>query len=83
MLKWLPGLDSPHRDHPLETLNFPFAPFSRSLIHTFTLVQIFEGLTISYDYSGYGHAIDTWIPVLDSPRQWHSLAFLNVSLRTI
>ena len=78
IVKRRPGLDSPPRDHSLETLNVPFAPFSRLLIHTFTLGWIFESLTISQNYSGYRHAIVKWIPGLDSPPQGHSLEALNV-----
>jgi len=68
IVKRIPGLDSPHRAHSLESLNVLFVPFSRPLIHTFALGRNLEPLTILQDYFVYGHAIDKWIPGLDSPR---------------
>jgi len=82
MVKRIPGLDPPHREHSLEPLNVLFAPFSRSLLYTFTLGRNFEPLTISHDYFGYRHAIDKWIPALDSPHREHSLEPLNVRFWT-
>ena len=55
--KRLPGLDSPSRDHSLETLNVSFAPVSRLPSYTFTPGRNFGPLTISWNYLGYRHAI--------------------------
>jgi len=70
---WIPGLDSPHREHPFVCLNVPFALFSRSMLYTCTLRQIFERLPISGVSLGYKHPIGNWIPGLDSRYQEHSL----------
>jgi len=75
---WISGLDSPHPGSSFEVLDFPFAPFSRSILCTLTLGQIFEPLTISYVYLGYRHLIGKWIPGLDSPHPERSFEPLNI-----
>ena len=75
---WIPGLDSPHREHSFELLNVPFAPFSRSILYTFTLGRTFAPLTISCVYLGYRYAITNRISGLDSPHRYHSFDLLNV-----
>ena len=74
----IPPLDSPYREHSFEPLNVPLAPFSRSLLHTFTLWRNFEPLTFLDSYSGYRHAIIKRIPGLDSPYQGRAIGLLNV-----
>ena len=83
IVKWIPGLDSPSRHRSLETLNVPFASFSRPLSYTFTPGQNFAPLSISWSYSGYRHAIAKWIPGLDSPSQGHSFEPLNIPFASI
>ena len=70
-------MDSPRRGHSFEPSNVRFAPFSRSLVHTFTLGQNFGPLTIRNDSLGYRHAIVKLIPGLDSPYQEHSFGPSN------
>ena len=71
-------LDFPHWEHSFEPLHVPFAPFSRSLLHPFTLGQNFEHLTISGGYLGYRHAIAKRIPPLDYPHWECSFGLLKV-----
>jgi len=71
-------LDFPHWEHSSGLLNVLFAPFSRSLLHTFRLEPNFQHLNISGDYLGYRHAITKRILPLDSPHQEHSLEPVNV-----
>jgi len=76
--KRIPRLDFPHREHSFGLLYVPFAPFSRSLLHTSTLGRNLEPLTILQAILGYRHAITKWIPWLDSPPLGHSLEPLNI-----
>jgi len=62
MVKPIAGLHSRHRECSSEALNIPFALFSRSLLHPFTLGQNFESLTISDDSLGNRQAIVKRIP---------------------
>jgi len=78
----IPALNFPHQEHSLEPLNVLFAPFSRPLIHTFTLGQNFGPLIIWHDYLGYRHAINKRKPGLDSPQRERSLELPNSRLRT-
>ena len=82
IIKLIPRFDFPHREHSWELLNILCAPFSRTLIHTFTLGWNFEPLTIWPDYLGYRHAIIGQIPGLDSPPREHSLEPSNIRFRT-
>ena len=74
----IPLLDSPHQEHLYETLNVPFAPFPRSLLHTFTLRQNFEPLTILQVTLGYRHTITKQEPPLDPPHREGSFGPLMV-----
>ena len=78
IIKRIPGLDFPHWEHSIELLNVPFAPFSRFLLHTFTLWRNFEPLTFLDGYLGYSNVIIKQIPGLDSPYREHSIELLNV-----
>jgi len=63
------GLDSPHQRQSLQSLNVPFAPFSKPFPYTSTLGGNFDCLTIAPDYLGYRHAIIKQLPGLDSPHR--------------
>jgi len=71
-------LDYPHREHLFEPFDIPFTPFSRSLLHSFTLGLNFEPLTILQVTLSYSYAIAKQIPPLDSPHLEHSFEALNV-----
>jgi len=74
----IPPLGSPHREHSFGPLEVPFAPFSRSLLHTFTLGRNFEPLTILKVTLGYRHVITKRILRLYCPHREHSSGPLDV-----
>jgi len=76
--RWMPQLDSPHWELSFGQSNVAFAPFPKSFLHSFTLGQNFEPLTILQAILGYMHGIAKQIPRVNPSPPGNSLEPLNV-----